>query len=632
MTPTSVIALPPVIPALPPSLQRVPSWLDHPETPMADDWRKEWPRWIENLKDFRVYKAKQTALNPSLRAAEMAECANDTAYFLAVYGWFFEPRETPLGPPNWYPWALMPHQVIALRQLRQAMHSPKPRSDIVWEKSRDMAATWTAMGEVAARWLFDDAFTAGLASYKEDAVDDGTPDSMFFKIRGLLGFLEYGESPGIPFWMKPEGFIPMVHGRRLKLNHPSKMCVIKGEATTMRTGTGFRNTLRVNDEGAKHEMLNETMGSIRATTNHILTLSSAYTKYGRDFQNLAEKARLAENALDAGTPDAVRGPRYFRMEWWMHPFHTQEWFDNEADAYISREDFAREVMIDYKAGDSTLIYFDEAEKIATHRLTDEGDNPEHDLLIGIDPGKRDRTGIVFTNLSGNPFRPTVRWFDSYEAANKPPIFYAWLLSGIPPEPGEEGYDLYAPFLGENERRIMAFMLQNWLSGREFTIVMDPAGAQVTLASMTGNIKPEDNNFPRILDQAVYDLRERYHIQHSDAPMPQGLDIRWKHLYRTNTFEPRRDNLRSVMGDSEVSKTPGGYRLLACWKDTRFQDRTRETTSEPGVIKDENYHLVAASEYTACHVKEYGRPDAVTTTGRRAQRDRAKQRERKKVAA
>ena len=632
MIPSSITGVAPTIPALPPSLQRIPSWLDTPEDPSNQEWRQKWPIWGDNLIDFRVWKAEQTAKNPSLRHQEIEACANDTAYFLAVYGWIFEPRDTDLGDPGWYPWCLFPHQVIALRQWEQAWVSPKPRSDVVWEKSRDMGATWLAMGICAKHWLFDKAFTAGLVSFREDAVDDGTPDSMFFKLRGLLGLLEFGSAPGVPFWMKPDGYIPQIHGRRLKLVHPTNDCVVRGESTTARGGTGARNTLRVNDEGAKHELFKENLSSQRATTNHIISLSSAYTKYGTDFRDVANRARLAEATLDQGRPEATKGPRYLRMEHWMHPHHTPAWLEAEREGYESPESFAREVLIDYQAGNTGLIYYDEAEKIAEHRLTDAGDTPEYDLLIGIDPGKRDRTGIVFTNLHGNPFRPTVRWFDSYEASNKPPIFYAWLLSGIAPEPGEEGYDLYFPHLGDTEHRIMAWMLDNWKNGRDFTVVMDPAGAQVTLASMTGNIKPEDNNFPRLLDQAVYDLRERYHEAHTDSPLPSGLDIRWKHLYRTNAFEPRRDNLRSVMGDSEVSRTPGAYRLLECWKEARFQDRTRESTSEPGVIKDENYHLTAASEYLACHVKEYGRPEPLNSTGRRGQRERAKQRERKKVAA
>jgi hypothetical protein len=625
---TSILHIPPTIPHLPPALQRVPSWLDRPEAPRDDTWRSEWAEWAETLRQFRKDATYRAETDLSYRRAQLTSAAADPAYFLAVFGHIFEPRTTDMGPPGWYPWCLFPHQVIALRQLQEAWVSKKPRSDVVWEKSRDMGASWLSMGWCAHQWLFADAFSAGVISYKEDAVDNGTSKSMFFKLRGLLGLVSRGKPPGVPEWMRPEGYIPEVHGRRLKLLHPHKDCEVVGDSTTERSGTGDRNTSRFNDEASKHELFNETMDSIRATTDHIISFSSAYTKYGTDFREYARLGRNAEEALDAGTPELVDGPRYFRMEWWMHPFHTQEWHDTERAGYSSKEAFAREVLIDYKAGDNTLLYWDEAEKMPR---VDEADNPDHHLMIGIDPGKSDYTAIAFANAYGDPFWPRVRWIDSYENNNKPPIFYAWLLSGIAPIPGEVGYSLYAEYLGDNEHRIMDWMLQNWLNGRDITTVMDPAGAQMSLAAMSGDIRPEDNNFPEQLGRAVFDLRERYAKENAGCPLPTRLHIRWKHLFRTNRYEPRRDNLRSVMDNSEVSKTPGGYRLLQCWQNARRKDTGRDTIAEPGIVHDDDYHLTAASEYLACHIKERP-PGAGQTGGNRTQaRPRGAQRERKKAA-
>jgi hypothetical protein len=175
------------------------------------------------------------------------------------------------------------------------------------------------------------------------------------------------------------------------------------------------------------------------------------------------------------------------------------------------------------------------------------------------------------------------------------------------------------------------MLQNWLNGREITVVMDPAGASMSLAAMSGDIRPEDNNFPRQLDRAVFDLRERYATEHGNCPMPSGLHVQWKHLFRTNKYEPRRDNLRSVMDNSEVSKTPGGYRLLQCWQNARRKDTGRDTIAEPGIVHDDDYHLTAASEYLACHIKERGRPGGISSGNRKQARPRGAPRERKKAA-
>lgn len=631
---TPVSQLLPIIPALPPSLQRVPSWLDEPPgTPVgAGAWRDAWPVWAENLKDFRVWAAKQAVTNTAFRQAQMDACAEDVAYFLAVYGWIFEPRDTDLGPPDWYQWCLFPHQVIALRQFEEAWASKKPRSDVVWEKSRDMGATWLAMGICLHQWLFaSHAFSAGLASYKEEAVDDGSPDSMFFKLRGLLGVLEYGDVPGVPVWMRPDGYIPQVHGRMRKLFHPTKNRTVKGEATTIRTGTGYRNTVRVNDEGAKHELLDEVLSTIRASTNHILTLSSAYRKFGDDFMLLAEKARNAEDALL--TPGGPQGPRYYRMEWWMHPFHDDAWLAAEEAGYATPEDFAREVLIDYRAGETNFIYSEEASKVP---LVETWDDPETDLMIGIDPGLKDDWAMVFTNVWGDPYDPNVRWIDSYENNNKATEYFAYLLAGVEPDPEDFCAQLYA--FGENELRIIAWMRRVWFSNRPVIAVMDPAGAQRTLGSVTPD-RTQGRSPKEILEEHVEFLQQRELDRLIAAgedprklPPVRGIDIEYRHLYSATRHDPRRTNLRRVMAKSEVSKTRGGLRILTCWKEGRFQERTREAVTDPKPIHDQYSHINAGSEYLASHILSAGRPGGSAATNRVQPGKRTIAPERRRVAA
>ena len=82
----------------------------------------------------------------------------------------------------------------------------------------------------------------------------------------------------------------------------------------------------------------------------------------------------------------------------------------------------------------------------------------------------------------------------------------------------------------------------------------------------------------------------------------------------------------------MATNPGTARLLTCWRECRFQERTREATSEPKPVHDDYYHLTAASEYLACDIKERGRPGGQQTTGRKEQRARRPQRERKQKAA
>ena len=156
-----------VIPDLPTSgkwgdLSHVPSWLDDDEIPWNDatidqGGRAKWRDWRKRLDAYRQWMHAETDRDPALRQEELTRCAGCVKYFLAVYGWIYEPRDH-VDPdelePGWRPWALMPHQVLLLDEINEAMNYPSPRGDVVVEKSRDMGATWTFCGWVAWNWLF----------------------------------------------------------------------------------------------------------------------------------------------------------------------------------------------------------------------------------------------------------------------------------------------------------------------------------------------------------------------------------------------------------------------------------------------------------------------------------------------
>jgi len=119
--------------------------------------------------------------------------------------------------------------------------------DLLWEKSRDMGATWMILLTFEWFWLnqkrpYD--FLCG--SRKEDYVDKiGDPRTHFHKLRFNLYKL--------PQWLVPEGFDKRKHDNFLKLENPVSGGSITGESNNANFSTQGRYSGILFDEFAKWE-------------------------------------------------------------------------------------------------------------------------------------------------------------------------------------------------------------------------------------------------------------------------------------------------------------------------------------------------------------------------------------------
>lgn len=414
---------PAVIPGLPKHLQTVP------EAP--DDWAA----WRDAVMAHRELVRRRAADNLQLQRIELEKCARDPAYWITMYGVIFEPRDQEIGGVvvGWVRWIPYAFQVKLIRWIDDVLkETANGRGDGVIEKSRDMGATWTFCGFMAAKWLTARAFVAGLISRNEEAVEKkGDTDSLFYKVRALLG-CEQGVPPEIilPKWMWPKGFDPEEHIANRIISHPTRTCVIRGETTTQLSGVGGRATMRVNDEAARFRAFGQAWGNQNATANHRFALSSADLRFGPDFHDLAKMAEAA--VLDPSLP----GPSYMRLDWWIHPFHTQAWYvDQKARMASDPATFAREYDIDYDAGKGEAVYPFFQQVVPT---TAPYDPVLGQLYCFIDPGVRDPTALVWVqhDARADEFR-VVEAFEGKggEAAD----FYASVVSGVPIS-GHGGYD------------------------------------------------------------------------------------------------------------------------------------------------------------------------------------------------
>ncbi len=574
------------IPGLPPHLTVVPSWRDD------DAWRAEWHDWAAELIDLRAEVLARADEDAAFRRHETALCAASTSYFLAMYGWIFEPRDTPLGPPGWYPWAPFALQVDLADEVEAALASPRGHgNDLVVEKSRDMGATWTVCGVVAKHWLFDPVFTAGLVSFREDAVDDASPDSMFFKLRGLLGILP--DAPGVPRWMFPSArWDHDLHNRKLLLRHPERSSTVKGEALTALAGTGGRATLRLNDEAAKFTKgLNNVLTSQGAVTNHRVNLSSAYVDFGTDFQDLAQIAR-----------DSAGRIRYLRLDPWLHPFHDEEWMANERETTYAHdpEGFRREVMIDYVAGFGDRVY-PQADAIATPEGLGPLDPaaPRTLTAVGCDVGGTDQTTMVVCQRDADDPAKTVRLVDLYRRSKLPAEWYAHVATGIPPAEGDAMLELWRRESGPEEARFMAFTASLPWDERVSWFGDPTGGARESVTRLS---------FWDAFEAKALELRRR---QRPGVHRPLRVVRSWD----KRDLLTRRLATREVLQRTVCADTAGARYALRCLQRYKFQEVSEAgRTGEPKPIHDKRGEsdVVTGFEYFAIH-------DAAGLTERRDRR-------------
>src|SRR5699024_6801036 len=298
--------------------------------------RVEWLRWRSAVLAYRTMIHRICETDREMQAIQYELSARDPEYWRGMFGVLYEPRTTLditvdadgnettfVKPQGWYAWGPFPVQGAfgrTIYDVNRLNMDPQGRGDMVTEKSREMGASWEYCKEASHDWLFEDNYTIGLLSRKEDMVDAPEDSrSLFYKIRALVGIYDkvpdVSYAPGtiwdgvpcrMPSWMRAVGFEKKYHDFRGKLIHPTKSNAILGESTSSKSGIGSRATWMVIDEGAKIEELSDIWGGLGATTPHRHVLSSADLRYGPDFYNLARSAERA--SLNPDLP----GPTYFR--------------------------------------------------------------------------------------------------------------------------------------------------------------------------------------------------------------------------------------------------------------------------------------------------------------------------------
>jgi hypothetical protein len=186
-------------------------------------------RLRENLLGRRLML--RVTMGSAMARAEVRErCKGDLCWYIEQFVWQFNPRKEEaerVGP--FIPWEF---QVRALREIERCYREGET---CVVEKSRDMGATWLFL--IFQDWLclFQRHTQTLNFSRNQEAVDDPSPDSLFWKLRFMHQYL--------PRWLAGE-----IETKNRFFKYEQTGSYVTGEATTKDVGVGGRAALIFGDE------------------------------------------------------------------------------------------------------------------------------------------------------------------------------------------------------------------------------------------------------------------------------------------------------------------------------------------------------------------------------------------------
>lgn len=257
----------------------------------------------------RNMKARRALIELGMRDQQAAEeiwlcCARDPVFCAAYFGWIHETRQTK-GMPTVIPFIPYRIQQDALWAVYDAVEN---REDILFEKSRDMGASWCNVFMVKWFATFREAVRCLVGSRKEEYV---------YKRGDVKALMQKGEwlVKNFPSFLRPE-----YEMTKLLFQNLSNGSIVNGEATNPNFGTGDRQLMILLDEFSKVDDARQ------------VNTSTADVTYTRVF-----------NSTPLGTDNEfyrVRqsGIRVFRMHWSDHPLRARGLYRSDANGKIQMLD------------------------------------------------------------------------------------------------------------------------------------------------------------------------------------------------------------------------------------------------------------------------------------------------------
>lgn len=533
-------------------------------------WRTDWFAQRDQLLVHRVKTRLAADRDPTRRALELAKCRQDPAYWLAMYGWIYEPRPRE-GEDTDKPYIPIAFQVNLLYWIIAHLAEPG-KYDGYLSKSRGLGASWIFCAAALWCWLHH-PWEIHFVSFKEDKVyQRNDRSSLFGKIEYMLARL--------PGWMLPEGFDPEAHHLRLNLFNPVTKAAITGESTTTKTTRSGRKTGIIYDEAAFIEKYALVYGTGAGTTDTRFSISTESYEEGDDWERTWHAAKKAD-------PETT-----WELEWYENPYQDRLWYETEKKRHVANPAyFEVEYERNPEASIGTWMY----PEVRHCALTEEHYDPTRTLIIGIDPGQADDTAIGWGQaIKAEGGRAGIRWLGSYQRSKVAAQFFAHLLFGIPPTPEDVCWPMWEN--GEFSERDKELM--HWFRTRPgfARFCMDPAGKQ-------SHTNP-GSSFYDIFSTTNGVLRRRvWEVNGRPGDKPKPVYPHYQLIAESgNLVYDRRALLRHFLPATEFSTSrPDLFRatdLQEALRQSKFATPTDKSVAEPKPIHDDSSHLRSAGEYVA----------------------------------
>lgn len=244
------------------------------------------------------------------------------ADFIEDWGVTFDPRNVgdPMRPA-YLPFVLFTRQREWIEWFVARMIA---NQDGVCEKSRDMGVSWLAVSVAASLCLFNDWFSVGFGSRKEEYVDKlDDPKCLFWKARQFI--------QNLPIEFTGKWSLDK-NAPHLRITFPDTNSFMTGESGD-NIGRGDRARVYVVDEAAYLERPKLIDAALSQTTRCRIDVSSA---------NGTANPFFEKRTKYVGTP------QLFTFHWRDDPRKDEAWYENECNR-LDPVVIAQEVDIDYTA-------------------------------------------------------------------------------------------------------------------------------------------------------------------------------------------------------------------------------------------------------------------------------------------
>lgn len=467
------------------------------------------------------------------------QCADDPVLFFNTFLFTFDPKREPF---HW-PFNLFNFQeklvLDTVRHIEQGQ-------DLFVDKCREMGVSYTMLGTLLWFWRYRPASNFLLGSRREGLVDNvGGADraESTNKEESLFGKLDY-MIDRIPAIALPDGFNKERHRTYMNITNPEMGNIISGESGGPNFSRGGRQRAILMDEFAFWENDDSAWGSTADTTNCRIVVTTPGIRPNT-------KAKRLRYGKDGEKIDVVS------LSYDLDPRKTKAWLDRERERR-SREDFAREIMIDWEGSIAGVVY-------PEARYRDVGKfpyNPDWPLYRTWDFGL---DGTALQWWQRNPLTGRMRLVDAF-CKTDVPIHWFFPFLG-------EGFD--SMFVYDTDA-LDAIERVNFMKH-----AIDYGDPDVAKRAMTS----------KVLTTVREELATIGVHVHTDAA--------------ANAFVNRREKTKVLLQKGiEVNDTPGTQYWIECVDNARYPKRTdnNQATTPIGLpVHDWTSHHRTATEYLSVNL-------------------------------